>query len=620
MKRVVAGMMSRTFPLLLFTFLLGIFPAGAVQAQGGGARRSDPDRSICNCEFCGGDQPAWASSWQSKVDESFLSPTKGGPLYPPVGEAHLRNDSTILVLLSGLQDPRCAGTIANVFTRAKHPERMRVGMVDQKAPESNYDCVATYCGVMKLRGFKECPYLDQIETIRLDASLSRGPAWARAGGASFVDTEKHDFCLQADAHSDFLDSFDVVLPRMWGQTGNEYAVLSTYVNQINDVGNGASPGQITRDGRWNAMPNYEIPILCGIERMGDFHRNDQARAASCLSRPLLGTTWGAGLSFAKCHFETRVPNDPHYAGVFNGEEFSRMVRAWTHGYDVYSPHRAAVFHDYGNPTFHTGAWGGATKFQSGLAEKRYALLMKGNEPGAFFEVEAEKEKRPANDVAQGAGGEKVALEKEHDRLASSLGYYGLGDKRTLQQFQEFSGIDLQAQGAQPQNKDRCASFKYVGYDREPEVIRKAPVPPAITGLRVRPTKGSDRSAWPKLQDPPLPPDEAESFTTRERTELPPNQGISTKVFLQELGAEIPPHRTARSPTSGSRSSSSPSSSLLAMSNRKRLIRKGEDHQQPSATAARFHSSVSHRGSTRSVGKHVVRERRKTRGGPAAAGL
>lgn len=56
--------------------------------------------------------------------------------------------------------------------------------------------------------------------------------------------------------------------------------------------------------------------------------------------------WGAGLSFHRCHAEINVPVDPYLDGVFDGEEGSRGIRFFTHGYDVYSPHRVLVTHDY----------------------------------------------------------------------------------------------------------------------------------------------------------------------------------------------------------------------------------------------------------------------------------
>ena len=56
--------------------------------------------------------------------------------------------------------------------------------------------------------------------------------------------------------------------------------------------------------------------------------------------------WGAGLSFHRCHAEVNVPVDPYLDNVFDGEEGSRGIRFFTHGYDVYTPHRVLVTHDY----------------------------------------------------------------------------------------------------------------------------------------------------------------------------------------------------------------------------------------------------------------------------------
>ena len=63
---------------------------------------------------------------------------------------------------------------------------------------------------------------------------------------------------------------------------------------------------------------------------------------------LLAAMWGAGLSFHRCHAEINVPVDPYLDNVFDGEEGSRGIRFFTHGYDVYSPHRVLVTHDYVN--------------------------------------------------------------------------------------------------------------------------------------------------------------------------------------------------------------------------------------------------------------------------------
>lgn len=37
-------------------------------------------------------------------------------------------------------------------------------------------------------------------------------------------------------------------------------------------------------------------------------------------------------------------NDPRLLQIFDGEEYTRGMRMWTHGYDLYTPHRNLVFH------------------------------------------------------------------------------------------------------------------------------------------------------------------------------------------------------------------------------------------------------------------------------------
>ena len=61
---------------------------------------------------------------------------------------------------------------------------------------------------------------------------------------------------------------------------------------------------------------------------------------------MIEAIWGAGLSFSKCHAERKVKVDPHTPNIFDGEEFSKAMRYWTFGYDIYSPHRVFVLHDY----------------------------------------------------------------------------------------------------------------------------------------------------------------------------------------------------------------------------------------------------------------------------------
>jgi hypothetical protein len=49
-----------------------------------------------------------------------------------VEKLRVRSDKSIFVSVSSFRDRLCAGTVENVFRYAKHPERIFVGLVDQR--------------------------------------------------------------------------------------------------------------------------------------------------------------------------------------------------------------------------------------------------------------------------------------------------------------------------------------------------------------------------------------------------------------------------------------------------------------------------------------------------------
>mmetsp|Transcript_30015 Transcript_30015/g.48124 ORF Transcript_30015/g.48124 Transcript_30015/m.48124 type:complete len:94 (+) Transcript_30015:184-465(+) len=70
------------------------------------------------------------------------------------------------MLLSAFRDPRCGQTVANSFLRARHPERIYVGIVQQNLPDKDkFDCISIYCALMQREGYTSCPYLDHLEIV-----------------------------------------------------------------------------------------------------------------------------------------------------------------------------------------------------------------------------------------------------------------------------------------------------------------------------------------------------------------------------------------------------------------------------------------------------------------------
>lgn len=120
------------------------------------------------------------------------------------------------------------------------------------------------------------------------------------------------------------------------------------------------------------------------------------------------------------------------------EPFVRMARFWTRGYDVYTPTRNIVFHDYEPNTDGHG--------KNEWMKPRFERLRK-------------QSLRRFQTVLQMKNGG----EDETDKAQANLGLYGVGKRRTMNQMQQFFGIDLLKQrGNRKHNK--CSDHLWVPYD------------------------------------------------------------------------------------------------------------------------------------------------------------
>lgn len=226
---------------------------------------------------------------------------------------------------------------------------------------------------------------------------------------------------------------------MWEEAENEYAVLSTYVQDIEHLG---------EDG--NGKAHHQVPHLCMIK----FTTNVRTHATKCandLSKPkLTNAVWGAGLSYSKCHAELKVQVDPHTPHIFDGEEFNRAARFWTYGYDIYTPNHVYVLHDYhgsqSNPV--TRGWGKNPRIHGTFEDSNKRLRTMLDMPG---------------------GESKVDVAKKLQRSK-----YGLGDRRTLDQLIQFSGFDLRHQKVSIDGKNRCGNLQWVPFKEHPNGVNYIP--------------------------------------------------------------------------------------------------------------------------------------------------
>eukprot|EP00927_Polykrikos_kofoidii_P074357 TRINITY_DN7033_c0_g2_i1.p1 TRINITY_DN7033_c0_g2~~TRINITY_DN7033_c0_g2_i1.p1 ORF type:complete len:542 (-),score=51.65 TRINITY_DN7033_c0_g2_i1:93-1718(-) len=348
-----------------------------------------------------------------------------------VNSEAVRNIQSILVLVASRQEPKLVETLSSMFARARFPERVYAGVIQQNTL-SDVDGLEGLCNELgtplmlreTFRGRADlhvrqtddglwgqdrytpeslvaCGPAARVRIYRMDSSEAKGPAYARSRQPLLLgDSDTlEQFCMQIDAHTLFAQNWDDGILKDWAATDNEYAVLSTKPPPMETL---------TREGVVTNINNHwEMPFLCEANMLEPgLVQTARAWAVANLDRPCLSRLWTAGLSFSRCHAERDVPTDPEMRGIFDGEDFSRGARLWTNGYDFYAMTRPFISHDYGGrvDTF------GSPSERMEARKRQMTLLHHRNADMSFKATEA-------------------------------LKGYDLGSRRKFDDYVNFSGVD-----------------------------------------------------------------------------------------------------------------------------------------------------------------------------------
>jgi [Skp1-protein]-hydroxyproline N-acetylglucosaminyltransferase len=302
---------------------------------------------------------------------------------------HKGTMETIFVALASYRDPECLPTLQDLYQRAKYPERIRVGIVDQRVPSDGDDTVVQMNKVPAPRDENNnkqdetvdpsctppcttdpnhflCHYNHLIDVMDVSAPLMVGPTFARHLAYRMYRGEY--FVLQVDSHVRFVQDWDERVIQQWKATRNEMAVLTTYLADVTHSIDPVTHAASVRDNSFPVMCRIEYEwlgsamahIKNGIQPHYRPHPPKQqlaspvtsdtnstsTTATTAMLPPLLQPFWAAGFSFARGHFVVQVPYDPYLPLVFQGEEISMTIRGFTYGYDFYAPLQHVAFHMY----------------------------------------------------------------------------------------------------------------------------------------------------------------------------------------------------------------------------------------------------------------------------------
>jgi len=152
------------------------------------------------------------------------------------------------------------------------------------------------------------------------------------------------FAMQVDSHVRFVANWDEDLIQQWISTGNEMAVISTYMTDIGAHNIHPKTHEAVRFVRsimcdfkyeWNPGPKAHIKF-----------NTQPSNISNVKDSPMLHPFWAAGFSSSQGHFLVSVPYDRYLPFVFQGEEILQTIRGFSFGYDFYAPSRNVAFHIY----------------------------------------------------------------------------------------------------------------------------------------------------------------------------------------------------------------------------------------------------------------------------------
>jgi len=341
-----------------------------------------------------------------------ITPDSNGSLQR--GDICEQNDRTIFVAVASYRDWQCRFTVESILSRAKYPERIRIGVVDQVTDEDDKcDEPIESCDSKPSQAL--CKYTDQVDVFRMEAIQSVGPVFARHLGHRLYRGEY--YAMQSDAHVTFTQDWDVDIIEQQEVTGDEMAVLSTYLTDI----------QGAIDNKTGKSKIKTRPIMCntayegGPQGMHLRHLSQPEGMASIRGQSQLQPYWSAGFSFSRGHFVVNVPYDLYQPMIFQGEEMAVAIRGFTMGYDFFAPERSVCFHHYAvganeaKRSKVTHFWENSNKY-AGEGKKAMARLL-----GI---VHMNPETNP-----------DTWLHSEEDR-------YGIGNVRTPESFYTIFGVDV----------------------------------------------------------------------------------------------------------------------------------------------------------------------------------
>ena len=290
--------------------------------------------------------------------------------------------STIFIQIASYRDPQLIPTLEDLLDKADNPQNLHICIAHQHSEEDEWDIIPT--------GIKEkC----RFTIIDIPYQEAQGACWARNQIQQKYDGETYTF--QLDSHHRFIEGWDselITMLKNLQEKGYNKPLITSYIPSF-DPSNDPQ-GRVNTP--WGMGWDRFIPE--GAIFFLPYYMEKQ-------DEPKPGRFYSAHFAFTLGEFAVEVQHDPNY--YFHGEEISIAVRSFTHGYDIFHPHKVIAWHEY-TRVGRTKQWDDDTTW-----------------------VDRNNKSHKRNRELLGVDGETANYD---------FGKYGFGTERTLKEWEQMMGI------------------------------------------------------------------------------------------------------------------------------------------------------------------------------------
>lgn len=230
----------------------------------------------------------------------------------------------IFVSFASYRDSQLIPSLHDFIQNESHYHQIVYGVCLQDTEESLYELQETF------------PKRQQVKIIYLHYTKAKGVCWARRLLQDAVTDE--DYILQMDSHMRSIPNWDVALIASYHATGVSKAILSSYPPHydLNDTSKSYLNTSIYMNITRLNLPIRKKTTLHGCA--GDY--------LNTTGKPIRNIHMAGGFYFAPTKWiqDSPYPKDLY----FEGEEDSMTLLSYTHGWTVFCPEKAIVYHSYTN--------------------------------------------------------------------------------------------------------------------------------------------------------------------------------------------------------------------------------------------------------------------------------